>query len=251
MESDRSVKELLDGLANDPAAVEARAKVCDAISSALAHLGKLFWLTGSIVGPDRGSGASPFKFGNDAAVGIATVMQIGGELGAGAIQLLGASNRYGASALIRQVVEVEYLAHAFAADSDEAAAWLRADRKDRLAFWSPAKLRQRSDGAFLASDYWQHCERGGHPTTEGIALLPGRNGLSMNYLWTDLSGHLVSIWTNVEKVSERLLDGPIPGDWKLSDVAAAMAVWRSADGLHAALGDLARRLREAGAEESS
>jgi phage/plasmid primase-like uncharacterized protein len=47
-------------------------------------------------------------------VGVATVAQISGELGAGAVALLEAGNNYAAAALIRQLVEVEYLASAFA-----------------------------------------------------------------------------------------------------------------------------------------
>lgn len=244
MENDRSVNDLLDELANDPTAVAARAAVCDSISTALAYLGKLFWVTGYIAGTDRKSGTSPFKFGSDAAVGIATIMQIGGELGSGAIQLLQTGNRYAASALIRQLVEVEYLVHAFDSESNAATEWLRANREERLRFWSPAKLRKKSSAAFLPSDYWQHCERGGHPTREAMALLPEHAGLEANYLWVDLAGHLASIWLRVEALSERLMNGPIPPHWELPDVTASLSSWRSSDGLYAALSDLARRLRD-------
>ena len=251
VENERSTRNLLDKLANDPSAVESRSAVCEAVSAALTHLGKVLWLTGYVVGPDRKSGESPFKFGDDRAVGIATVVQIGGELGTGTIQLLRGGNRYAASALIRQIVEVEYLAHAFAAESDEAAEWLRAGRKERLAFWSPSKLRKRSANVFLASDYSQHCERGGHPTTEGMSLLPHHDGLGENYLWVDLAGHLASVWKNVEVLAERLLGGPIPAHWKMPDVAAALSAWHRADDLYAALGDLARRLHDVDASGSS
>ena len=170
---ERPVDEILDELADDETAVRNRLEACRAVTTALAYVGKLFWVTGSIVGPDRVSGASPFNFGDDSAVGIATVMQIGGELGQGCMQLLEAGNRYSASALVRQLVEVEYLAHAFAVQSERASDWLRADRQARLKFWSPRELRAKSGGIFLASDYSQHCERGGHPTTKDFRCCPG------------------------------------------------------------------------------
>ena len=98
--------------------------------------------------------------------------QIGGELADGTIALLRAGQRYGAAALIRQLVEVEYLAAVFAGGSTIAADWMRTTRDERLKFWSPTKLRQLASREFLPSDYWTHCEFGGHPTPRALALLP-------------------------------------------------------------------------------
>lgn len=129
-------------------------------------------MSGNLIGPDRKSGASPFRFGDDRTVGVATVAQIGRELSGATVDLLQAGHLYAASALTRQLVEVEYLAHAFAHDHGVAAGWLPADRKERLAFWTPAAVRKRADGAFPAEDYRRHCDLGGHPTTEERQLLP-------------------------------------------------------------------------------
>jgi hypothetical protein len=222
-------------LADDSAATAARMSACAAIAQALFDIGRMVWLTGYVVGPDRKSGASPFGFGDDSVVGAAAVTQMGGELASGAVQLLKGGNLYAASALIRQVVEVEYLAHAFAEQHEKAATWLRADREQRLKFWSPAQLRKGSSGRFLASDYWHHCELGGHPTTRSMDLLPGHAMLNKAFLWVDLAGHLLGIWKHVVVSTERLLDGPIPADWKLPDVDAAIDEWLAADGLYAAL----------------
>lgn len=93
----------------------------------------------------------------------------------------------------------------FADREEESAEWLRSDRTGRLQFWSPVKLREKSGGKFLAPDYWQHCERGGHPTAEALTLLPGHSELGANYLWVDLTGHLAGIWANAVVLSERLL----------------------------------------------
>lgn len=246
---DAELKRRLDELANDDAATASRIAVCDAIGQALFDLGRVFWPAGYIVGPDRRSGASPFGFGDDNAVGIATVIQIGGELAQGTTQLLKDGNLYAGAALIRQVVEVEYLAHAFAARHEEASRWLRADRAERLRFWSPAQLRRRSQ-RFLASDYWHHCELGGHPTTRGMSLLPDHVKMNSASLWVDLAGHLSSIWKVTVQLAERLLGGQIPADWKLPDVDAAIEEWLKADKYYAALQQLGGILHDASDEDS-
>lgn len=236
-------RQKLDKLADDPAAIASRLAVCEAVAAALSHAGHLLWLAGYLLGPDRKSGASPFKFSNDSAVGLATVAQIGGELARGAIQLLQGENLYAASALMRQLVEVEYLTKAFESENEVAAEWLRADREARRRFWSPRRLRDRTKGVFLPTDYWLHCDYGGHPTREGMSLLPDHEKMNSGYLWIDLTGHLKSIWTSFVIGAERLLGDTLPGDWKIPDVAAAIDCWLSADGLRSPLGDLTRAIR--------
>lgn len=119
--------------------------VCEAYADALAEIGQLVWTTGNILGPDRAEGESQFGFGNDDVVGLSIVCQVGGELARGILDLLDAGNLYAAQALLRQIVEVEYLAVAFAERDAVAAEWLRADCKARLKFWSPARLRKRTN----------------------------------------------------------------------------------------------------------
>jgi hypothetical protein len=160
------------------------------------------------------------------------------------VQLLKANNLYAGAALVRQVVEVEYLASAFAEGHEIAADWLRADRETRQAFWSPARLRERAQGRFLRQDYWHHCELGGHPTRRALSLLPNHRTVKAGYLWVDLAGHLTSIWTSVIQAAEAMRGGPVPAELDLPDVAAATRDWRESDGLYAALGDLDSILRE-------
>jgi hypothetical protein len=130
-----------------------------------------------LFGGDRRAGSSPFDFGSDATAGLAAVAQTAGELSAGAILLLDSGNLYGAAALIRQLVDVEYLAWAFAEEQDEAA-WLRSTKEERRNMWQPIKLRKRSGDRFRQKDYGYHCGMGGHPTPQvgpkTPALLPGR-----------------------------------------------------------------------------
>lgn len=246
MDEPEEIRHRMAELAEDAAAVASRVAVCQVIGDALARIGKLVWVTGYIFGPDRKSGASPFRFGDDSAVGIATVVQIGAELISGAVTLLSAGNTYGASALVRQLLEVQYLAAAFAAEQDIASRWLRADHKERRSFWSPAKLREQANGKFLASDYWHHCDLGGHPARDGMRLLPDHQSIPAAFLWVDLAGHIVGIWRHVGTAVERLLGGPIPNDWDIPDVPAYIKEWQTADGLLAAMQDLGAILRETG-----
>lgn len=173
-------------------------------------------------------------------VGIATVAQIGGELARASIDLLRAGNRYAASALVRQLFEVEYLAHAFAGDHESAAAWLRADQRERRDFWTPQKLRNRADGAFIDEHFWSHCERGGHPTMEGVALLPDHSSqIDVAFLWVDLAGHLANVWRYLIAAAEVAYGQPISThDWKLPDVDGSLEAWRSSDRLYDALQNL-------------
>lgn len=90
----------------------------------------------------------------------------------GVISLL-PGNPYAASALVRQMVEVEYLSWTCAHDSEEVVDWLTSNRERRLARWQPRQLRKRAGDVFDEEDYRGHCEMGGHPTPVGIAALTG------------------------------------------------------------------------------
>jgi hypothetical protein len=199
---EEAAKEALLELADDEEDKEARAEMCRRYAEALAQTGKFLWLHGALIGPDRAEGQSPFGFGNDDVVGLATVCQIGGELTRGAIDLIEADNRYGAAALVRQLLEIEYLSFAFAEKDEIAAEWLHADRDRRKRFWSPGELRKRSGGRYLSADYWDHCDRGGHPTRDAFPLLPDHKQMHPAFFWADLAGHLYSVWSNVVRAVE-------------------------------------------------
>lgn len=82
-------------------------------------------------------------------------------------------NTYAASALVRQLVEVEYLAWACAHDEAETLDWVTSDSTKRMQRWQPRHLRMRAGDRFDATDYKHHCEYGGHPTPAGILTLNG------------------------------------------------------------------------------
>jgi predicted NodU family carbamoyl transferase len=86
---EEAAKEALLELAADQADQEARTKICRVYAEALARTGKLLWIQGAMFGPDRAEGRSPFDFGSDDDVGLATVCQVGGELAGGTVDLRG------------------------------------------------------------------------------------------------------------------------------------------------------------------
>jgi len=222
------VAALLESAEEDDASVERRQALCRSLASTLRETGRLLWVGGYLLGSDRVTRSSPFGFGSDATVGLATVVQIAGELMDGAASLLDRENIYGAAALIRQLVEIEYLSWAFAEGQDQAQAWLRSTREERLNFWRPHDLRRRSGGRFRSSDYASHCERGGHPTPTATRLLPDHSGAeSIIWWWFDLALHGVRTWEYVTVAAEEFgwseEVGPVAAR---SGLAKAIEEWR-------------------------
>lgn len=231
-------------LAEDEADSEARVAMCHVYADALARLGSSLWISGAIFGTDRRDGLSPFGFGDDDVVGLATVCQIAGELARGATALFEATNIYGGAALVRQLLEVGYLASAFADGDRLAAEWMRADRAERQKFWSPGRLRKKSNGRHLSNDYWDHCDRGGHPTARALDLLPDHEGTPSAFLWADLAGHLHTIWLSVEAAVDARA-GRLPDDvgaW-FPEITAAGESWLEQDKLTLVLRAMHKRVR--------
>ena len=82
---EEDVPERLRSAAADIEGGAARELVRRAVAETFQAAGKLLWTFGYMLGTDRRDGASPFGFGNDVAVGLALVVQIGGELLSGAV----------------------------------------------------------------------------------------------------------------------------------------------------------------------
>lgn len=110
------------------------------------------------------------------------VAAIGGELLASTAYLALGRWAYASAALVRQLVEVEYLAWAVTNDPDDAWEWLKSDRQTRLQRWQPGMIRQRSQGRFPNTDYHAHCEAGGHPVPE-----PAMSILDHRDQWVEIS----------------------------------------------------------------
>lgn len=131
--------------------------------------------------------------------GVAGVIEMAGELAAGSVALLEGELRYAAAALIRQLIEGEYLIRAFADDLLRAAEWYNASPADLRNSFMPKQMRPL--GNFSAQEYWIHCDHGGHPSPHGRHLLrfaihhpPATQELDTASSWADLAQHLRRVW---------------------------------------------------------
>src|SRR6185312_12768799 len=80
-----------------------RTIVCNTVADALQESGRRLWVFGlAIDQPHR--------------TATALITQMGGELGKGAALLFSAKNWYAGAALVRQLVELEYLMYLFSID---------------------------------------------------------------------------------------------------------------------------------------
>lgn len=227
-------------ITDDDSSRSARLSLVTALGPAFHSVGRILWTGGYIIGGDRVAGRSPFGYGSDAVVGLAIVAQTAGELCAGAALLLDHGNQYAAASLLRQLVEVEYLAWAFAEDEEEAARWLRSTQKDRLQQWQPRHIRERSAGRFRSSDYSWHCEIGGHPTREGARLLPGHSRWPDFLGWLELAIHGASTWDYLQSAVKGFGYGEVTKLEGTTILASALVAWRSSDRLRDRLRQVTR-----------
>jgi hypothetical protein len=133
----------------------------------------------------------------EAVRAMGTLLQMAGELGFAASRMLSGNEHYAGAALLRQIVEIEYLTWAFKEGHESVTAWLTSTHRERMRLFSPRKLRDNSAGRFLSKDYQDHCEQGGHPAPRGIPLLGGKNIWSAQVLLVDLLTHCWRTWDQV------------------------------------------------------
>lgn len=184
-------------------------------------------------------GASSRKLANSAAtdsiyrprvMASGLVAGIGCELLQGIAALAAARCAYAGSALVRQLVEIEYLSWAVSEDPDDAIDWLRADRSRRLDRWQPGKIRGRAAGRFPNSDYRDHCEVGGHPVAETApAILDNREQ------WVEVSlyeacHHGSAAWHYLLRAFSDM-GTPLPIDEAHAAVDRLYEAWRASDPL--------------------
>jgi len=142
----------------EPGVVAARMALARFTGDTFRHVGRHLHAFGHMLGTDRREGRSPFGHGDDSAVAVSMLLRIGSQLVSASADLITDGRSYAAAALIRQLVEVEYLAWAFETNDTESARWLRSTREERQSFFTPAKLRKAADGRFRSADYSYHCE---------------------------------------------------------------------------------------------
>lgn len=210
-------------------------RVCREVSEMLGRVARVLILWGSAHAKD------------EKTVGLGVVIRIGAELADATLTLLDDNRSYPAAALIRQLVEVEYLSWALAEDLDEVSRWIHADHVERRKFFAPQRLRDRSEGRFRDQEYWTHCTRGGHPHPDGTAFLPGpddERGQGADVLWDDLVFHLAGIWRHLLEALEGHPIAELLTDERRRSVTQALEEWH-------ALADDARREQSAAFHDSS
>lgn len=199
------------------------------VANCFAGAGTELHALGHIVGPDRVAGVSPFGHGSDETVAVSTLLRIASQLVSASTDLFEDGRAYAAAALLRQLVEVEYLAWAMETRSGEGERWLRSDKRQRQDFFTPAKLRKASGGKFRGQDYGYHCEFGGHPVP-GASLLLQPSPETLQLLLSDAIGHAGRIWEHLVGWAQGSQYGD-PIHNRTCQMRERFAVWKSADPL--------------------
>lgn len=192
---------LVQKAAADESQTTARNDLAKFTAQIFAQVGEELHAVGHIFGEDRVKGASPFGHGNDEMVAVSMLFRIGGQLISAIVDPFADGRHYAAAALLRQMVEIEYLAWAFESRDKDAERWLRSTDDERRDFFTPAKLRKAANGKFRGKDYGYHCQLGGHPVPTSFILLR-RDEVTRQLLISDLLGHTGRIWDHLLDWSE-------------------------------------------------
>ena len=182
--------------AEDEVLAKLRIALAEFTAGTFGQVGDELHAVGHTFGTDRKNGHSPGGHGSDEIVAVSLLLRIGGELTSAIADLFADGRQYAAAALLRQMVEIEYLAWAFQTQDKNAERWLRSTREERETFFKPSKLRQASNGKFRGKDYGFHCELGGHPVPGSFTLLK-KDGALGQLLLSDLLGHTGRIWDHI------------------------------------------------------
>jgi hypothetical protein len=238
--ADDELRDALTLAAMDETARETRQAVCRALAAAFERTGLILRTAGHLFGPQRVNGTSPFGNGDDRLVAMGYLAETAKSLIVGAAELIENDNPYAAAALNRQLVEIEYLAWAFAEDQEEASSWLRSTPAERRQRWQPRHLRDRSHGRFRGQDYQEHCEVGGHPTPDGMRTVFGpAAAASAEIILYETANHGVSAWSYfLSAIATHCRNnGGEPADLVPRELAEALrtaeARWRETDQLPA------------------
>ena len=194
-----------------------------------AQAGDELHAVGSIFGGDRVAGRSPFGHGSDEIVAVSMLLRIGSQLTTASADLFKSGRHYAAAALLRQLVEIEYLAWAFQTKDEDAERWLRSDAEERRKFFTPAKLRAAAQGKFRGQDYGYHCELGGHPVP-GAHVLLRDDAVVSQLLVADMLGHVGRIWDHIVGWAEGN-DWAVPVHRRKREMLQNFVAWKSADSL--------------------
>ena len=196
MQTDSNSAEWLRRFAPDPDLCRIRKTTIINVANSLEKFGIMLQALGSA---DEAALDVSLTDGSDheAVLAVGVLTRIAAELVGVSGRLLSGAHHYAGAALLRQVVEIEYLTWTFANNERDAVDWLNSTHQERISLFTPARLRNTSDGRFGARDYQNHCEQGGHPVPLGEILLGGRNKESAQVLLVDLLLHCWRVADNL------------------------------------------------------
>jgi len=140
----------------------------------------------------------------DGIYAVGLLLQMAGEIAGAAGRMLSDREHYAGAAVVRQMVEIEYLTWTFKEGHRSASKWLQSTHSERMNAFSPRELRKTSKGRFLSQDYQDHCEQGGHPVPRGGFLLAGASPGSAQLLLVDLTCHCWRTWVQIVQWSKDL-----------------------------------------------
>ena len=194
--STQDPKEAIRLAARDHSLTKLRSELAHVTAETFFRAGRKIHVLGHLIGSDRGNGLSPFGHGSDETVAVSMLLRIASQLVSGSTDMFVDGRTYAAAALLRQMVEIEYLAWAMATREGDGERWLHSDRRQRESFFSPAKLRKAAQGTFRGKDYGYHCELGGHAVPRASVLLDG-DSAAPQLLVADMLGHTGRIWDHL------------------------------------------------------
>ena len=164
------------------------------------------------------------------AIAVSILVRIGAQIVSASADLFADGRHYAAAALLRQLVEIEYLAWAIDTREQDGMRWLRSDREVRRSTFSPGRLRKAANGKFRSKDYSFHCEFGGHPTPNGGLMLLNDNSSSVQVLVTDLLGHAGRIWDHLVNWARNNPCG-VPIIERSKQMSSRFSSWKAQDPL--------------------
>jgi hypothetical protein len=210
------VSDIFDSALVDPDILSARLNVLDTGAKILGELGSHAFIHGLLVGGKEISAFSILSgLAADISASFATLMRSG--------------NEYSAAALLRQLVEFEYLFFIAYQDKSELGKWLAADGDTLRKQFTPQKMRKKSNGIFSDQEYWTHCDMGGHPNPKARAFLAGesKNMKMVAFLLPDGVHHFRRLWTSVKLLYPILLEDNKSQLEKMSLVSDAIETWEA------------------------
>ncbi len=178
--------------AADEVIVSARFEVLDSARSSFAGIADISQTVGWIQRDDQ-------------ELSVALLARLASELAAGISLLLRQMHTYPAGALLRHMIEIEYLMFLGYLDEAQFKRRYRADASELRSEFSPQRMRKASGGMFRDLEYWQHCELGGHPHPKSRVLLSqySNDVPPQAFILPDAVHHLRRFWTSLKLVLAR------------------------------------------------